>query len=266
MARRKTRRSDRLLTGGTQDGPRRDRGAGGGLWLYGRHAVEAALANPRRDVRRLIVLDPAALVVPPGRPAAEIRDRAGIESLLPPGAVHQGLAALVVPLPEVGVEDVCIAASDRPDAIVVVLDQVTDPQNVGAILRSAAAFGAIAVIQQSRHAPPVTGTLAKAASGGLEALMLADAVNIARALDDLRAAGFRTLGLDSEAPQSLATAPLDGRIALVLGAEGAGLRRLVRESCDILARLPTRPPVASLNVSAAAAAALYELARGRRQS
>lgn len=263
MARRKARRSDRLLSGEAQDRPRRERGAAGGLWIYGRHAVAAALANPRRDVRRLVVLDPDAVAVPDGRPAPEIRDRAGIEALLPPGAVHQGLAALVAPLPELGVEDVCIAASDRPDAVVVVLDQVTDPQNVGAILRSAAAFGAIAVIQQARHAPPVTGTLAKAASGGLEALMLADAVNIARALDDLRAAGFRTIGLDSDAPLTLAAAPAGGRVALVLGAEGAGLRRLVREGCDILARLPTRPPVASLNVSAAAAAALYELARGR---
>lgn len=261
MARRKTRRSDRLLGGGTPEGTRRDRGAG--LWLYGRHAVEAALANPRREVRRLVVLDPTTLVVPAGRPAPEIRDRAGIGTLLPPGAVHQGLAALVAPLPEVGVEDVCIAAAARADAIVVVLDQVTDPQNVGAILRSAAAFGAIAVIQQSRHAPPVTGTLAKAASGGLEAMMLAEATNIARALDDLRVAGFRTIGLDSEAPQTLATATASGRMALVFGSEGTGLRRLVREGCDVLARLPTRPPVGSLNVSAAAAAALYELARGR---
>lgn len=226
-----------------------------GPWLYGQHAVMAALANSRRTVRRLLATEEAARDLPSGlavRP--EPVDRRALDQLLP-GAVHQGLALLADPLPEPSFDDL-IAATDR-DSLFLVLDQVTDPHNVGAILRSAAAFGAAAVIVQERHSPPLTGALAKAASGATELVPLCRVVNLARALRDLKDAGVATIGLDSAAGPSLGEALAPGPLALVLGAEGEGLRRLVAETCDRLARLPTRPPLASLNVSNAAAIALY---------
>jgi 23S rRNA (guanosine2251-2'-O)-methyltransferase len=226
-----------------------------GPWLYGQHAVLAALANPRRTIRRLLATEEAGQDLPPGLEVRTERvDRRALDQLLP-GAVHQGLAVLADPLPDPSLDDL-IAATDQ-DSLFLVLDQVTDPHNVGAILRSAAAFGAAAVIVQERHSPPVTGTLAKAASGATELVALCRVVNLARALRDLKDAGVRTVGLDSEAGLSLAEALAPGPLALVLGAEGQGLRRLVAETCDALARLPTRPPLASLNVSNAAAIALY---------
>jgi 23S rRNA (guanosine2251-2'-O)-methyltransferase len=175
--------------------------------------------------------------------------------------VHQGVAALVEPLPDFEIEDVIAAAGDRANATIVVLDQVTDPHNVGAILRSAAAFGALAVLLTERHAAPETGVLAKAASGGLDVTPLVRVANLARAMEQLKEAGFWCVGLAGEADRTLAQANLTGKIALCLGAEGPGLRRLTREHCDLLAKLPTSGPIGHLNVSNAAAVALYELAR-----
>lgn len=234
---------------------------GGRAWLYGLHTVTAALANPNRRWRRLVVTAEARDAVPHGH-ECETLTRDEIDRLLPAGAVHQGVALLVEPLPEPVFAQVldAVVANDQP---VLVLDQVTDPHNVGAILRSAAAFGAGAVIVPERNAPRAAGVLAKAASGALDAVPFVRVVNLARALRDLKDAGYWCVGLDSAAPQRLAQADLSGRIALVLGAEGAGLRRLTRESCDAMLSLPTRPPIASLNVSNAAAVALYELARRR---
>lgn len=251
----------------------RQRPAAGGstLWLYGQHAVAAALANPQRRCLRLAATDIKAAEVlldalpNERRPPVEPADRAEIDALLPPGAVHQGLALLVAPLPEQSVGDICDATRDTADARVIVLDQVTDPQNVGAVLRSAAAFGAAAVIVQDRHAPPVTGTLARAASGALEQVALVRAVNLNRALGELKDAGFWAVGLAGEAEQPLAAIraanSTDSKCALVLGAEGAGLRRLTREACDMLVRIPIADTVESLNISNAAAVALYELTR-----
>jgi 23S rRNA (guanosine2251-2'-O)-methyltransferase len=233
--------------------------------------VTAALANPSRRIRRLIALADAAGAlgqlaaaaaarVPPGPP--EVVDRRGFDLLLPQGAVHQGMAIAAEPLPVRDIDDVLdgIAEAVGPQ-IVVLLDQVTDPHNIGAILRSAAAFAARAVVMPEHGAPPVTGALAKAASGALEAVPLLRVVNLARTLDRLKEAGFWCLGLEAGAEKTLADIDPGQRVALVLGAEGSGLRRLTRERCDLLARLPTRGEPASLNVSNAAAIALYELTR-----
>jgi 23S rRNA (guanosine2251-2'-O)-methyltransferase len=235
--------------------------------------VRAALANPRRRWRRLAVLpeqenEAAALV---GAARAErrgaldpiaVRDRAGLAVLLPEGAVHQGLALEVEPLDPADLDDVLRAAAVTGGrAVIVMLDQVSDPHNVGAVLRSAAAFGAAAVIVSEHAAPGASPTLAKAASGALDLVPLVRVVNLARALDRLKAEGFWSCGLDEDAAMPLSAIDLGARAVLVLGSEGSGLRRLVRERCDLLARLPTLPEMASLNVSNAAAVALYELAR-----
>ncbi|MGE0653465.1 MAG: 23S rRNA (guanosine(2251)-2'-O)-methyltransferase RlmB [Alphaproteobacteria bacterium] len=249
--------------------------AGGAYWIYGSHAVKAALANPQRRVQRLLLvpesdegreilaLSARELSDPRGMLGVESAERSEIARLLPEGAVHQGMAALVQPLSQIHLEEICDQAADQDQATVVILDQVTDPHNVGAILRSAAAFGALAVVLTDRNAPPETGALAKAASGALEALPLIRVTNLVRALDILKQAGFWCAGLAADGPQTLAEARLTGRVALVCGSEGEGLRRLTRERCDLLVRLPTRGPIGHLNVSNAAAVALYELVRDR---
>jgi 23S rRNA (guanosine2251-2'-O)-methyltransferase len=253
---------------------RRDRGhrgPAGAVWLYGLHAVAAALANPERQILRLLVTPEAAsaLAIPGdstqrGLPAAESQDRAALSDLLPPGAVHQGVAALVEPLDDPGLEVLCgdWSADGAPHAVVV-LDQVTDPQNVGAVLRSAAAFGAAAVVLTERHAASESGALAKAASGALEQVPLVRVVNLSRAIEQLKAAGFWCIGLDADGDKPLHAAPVEGAVAFLLGSEGAGLRRLTRAHCDHLVRLPTAGPIRDLNVSNAAAVALYEWARRR---
>jgi 23S rRNA (guanosine2251-2'-O)-methyltransferase len=245
---------------------------GPALMLYGVHAVSAAWLNPERQCRHLYGTPPAlaalAAVIEKAktlglkRPAPVAAERDAIERMLPPGAVHQGLALDSEPLPEVGLEDVLIAAGDGPIALVL-LDQVTDPHNVGAILRSAAAFGAKGVIVQSRHAPEVTGVLAKSASGAVEVVPILRETNLSRAIERLRDEGFFVAGLAETGAVTLAEAEFGRRVALALGAEGEGLRRLVAEHCTELVSLPTEPPIGSLNVSNAAAIGLYEIARRR---
>ncbi|SLN39880.1 TrmH family RNA methyltransferase [Oceanibacterium hippocampi] len=239
-------------------------------WLYGPHAVAAALANPARRCRRLLVtreawrrLEADGAALPAGLEAPTIVERERLDRELGPGAVHQGIALDAEPLDWPSLEQVC---ARRDGAVALVLDQVLDPQNVGAILRSAAAFGALAVIMTDRNAPPPLGSLAKAASGALEIVPLLREVNLARALDKLADCGYWRIGLDGEASHDLSAArPRDRQpVALVLGAEEKGLRRLTRENCDILARLPIEAGMESLNVSNAAAVALYELTRVRR--
>ncbi len=244
------------------------REAHGRQWLYGTHAVLAAIANPRRRCHRLLVTAQARHHLegrPAGAtPAAQECERRDIERVLPAGAVHQGLATLADPLPEVAIEDVLDAVAGRPDSVVVILDQATDPQNIGAVLRSAAAFGAEAVVMPTRHAPETTAVLAKAASGALETVPLVRVTNLSRAMAQLKDAGLWCVGFDAGAAATLAEAGLSGRLALVMGAEGTGLRRLTRESCDLLVRVPLTPAVESLNLSVAAAIALYEVARNNR--
>lgn len=242
-------------------------GPEGVLWLYGLHAAAAALANPVRRIERVLATGNAAHTLESALGRAglpvEAASAEAIAAVLPPGAVHQGIAVAVHPLPARDLDELCADLADRPDAILVALDQVGDPQNVGAILRSAAAFGADGLIVTQRHAPSVGGALAKAASGGLEHVPLIAVVNLARALDTLGEAGFLRVGLSGDAPDLLSALPESHRLVLVLGAEATGLRRLTRERCDALARLPTTPEMPSLNVSAAAAAALYEIRRRR---
>jgi 23S rRNA (guanosine2251-2'-O)-methyltransferase len=231
--------------------------------MYGQHAVLGALRNPRRKLRRLLVTAEAEATLRerfagPWQVAPERVERARFATFLPEDAIHQGIALLVEPLEPVRLED-ALAAADGP---VLLLDQVTDPRNVGAVLRSAAAFGAACVVLQDRHAPPETGALARAASGALDTVPVVRAVNLARAIATLQRHGLWVMGLAADAPRSLAEAmPRDRRVALVLGAEDTGLRRLQRETCDELVRLPMAPGVESLNVAAAAAVALYEVVR-----
>ena len=240
-------------------GPAKDSGD----WIWGWHAVEAALANPRRGAPvRLLATPERARQIEAGFGrvgALEIADNNLIAQALPQGASHQGVALRAGELETVGLEDF----EGGPGAVVLMLDQVTDPQNVGAILRSAAAFGAVGVVLQDRHAPKLSGALAKAAAGALEKTPIARVVNLSRALEELTEAGWRTVGLTGAAERSLSEV-LDGRpTVLVLGSEGEGLRRLVGEHCDELAKIPMPGGFESLNVSAAAAVALYEAARPR---
>lgn len=272
----KKRRGGRFQGRGTEPGhgqkshvSRHFRPSGEG-WIYGRHAVLAALANPARKLRSL-VMSPEAFaqyresvaqaLAAAGRAGGfgpEIRPKADIDRLLADGAAHQGFALNAEPLPESAIEDVCRGARDKARARVVVLDQATDPRNVGAVLRAAAAFAADAVVMQDRHAPPSGGVLAKVASGALERVALVRTVNLARALGLLKDAGFWCVGLDARADATLAQTDLTGKIALVLGAEGEGLRRLTRDSCDLLARIPMAENWESLNLASATAVALYE--------
>jgi len=248
--------------------------AGAERWIYGRHPVAAALANPERRWRRLAVLagvEALARTLAAGAAAVRrgdgepirVLDRDGFSAILPAGAVHQGLALEVEPLVAPDLDDVLGQAETAVGrSILVVLDQVSDPHNVGAVLRSASAFGARAVLMAGHGAPPVSGALAKSASGALERVPLVRVVNLARALDRLKQAQFWVCGLDETAPQALSALDLGRRVAIVLGSEGSGMRRLVRERCDHLARLPTLAAQPTLNISNAAAVALYELLRG----
>lgn len=243
---------------------RHDADQGADDWLWGWHAGLAALENPKREkpLRVVATRERAAELARrlPALGGVEIAEKAEIDRMLPQGAVHQGLALRAGEPPAAALEDL---PANR-GAVALMLDQVTDPQNVGAILRSAAAFGAVAVILQDRHAPRLAGALAKAAAGAVEQLAVVRVVNLSRALETLAELGWRAVGLAGRADGDLAEV-LDGApTVLVLGSEGEGLRRLVAEHCDTLARIPMPGGFESLNVSAAAAVALYEAARPRR--
>jgi 23S rRNA (guanosine2251-2'-O)-methyltransferase len=227
--------------------------------IYGWHAVQAALENPARRIKRLLVTPNGArrleeLGIKPSVAPAIVRPEE-IDRLLPPDAVHQGILAEADPLPAPALEDL------PPDGIVLVLDQITDPHNFGAIVRSAAAFAVSAIVTTARHSPEATGVLAKSASGGLEHVPLVLVQNLARAMGELKARGFLLVGLDESAEVDLADLPLKAPLALAMGAEGKGLRALTRETCDLLARLDLPGKIKSLNVSNAAALALYVAAR-----
>jgi 23S rRNA (guanosine2251-2'-O)-methyltransferase len=238
-------------------GARQSQLAAGRTRFWGRHAVIAALANPERVVRKLWGTREAVglLVLPPVLPVV-FADVADLGRMVPSDAPHQGLVIEVDPLEDIWLGDLLEQGADdrRP---LVILDQVTDPHNVGAMLRSAAAFDALGIVTQDRHAPPEGGALAKAASGALEVVPWVRVVNLARALEEIAEGGFWRIGMAGEAKATLDEALGGGKPAIVLGAEGEGLRHNVAQHCDLLARLPISPKVESLNVSNAAAIALY---------
>lgn len=256
---------------GPAEGPRGpSRGGGAGRadadnFLWGRHPVLAALANPaRRGAGRVLATPDRAEEIERDNLAhghrIEVVDAQGLTRMLPQGAVHQGMAFKVQPLEGVALE----AIAEPAEGLIVMLDQLTDPQNVGAIFRSALAFGARGIVVQDRHAPALAGALAKAAVGATERLPHARVTNLSRALERLADLGWRAVGLDGSGEQTLEEA-LDARpTVLVMGSEGDGIRRLVAEHCDALARIPMPGGFESLNVSNAAAVALYEAARAQR--
>ncbi|WP_066548535.1 MULTISPECIES: 23S rRNA (guanosine(2251)-2'-O)-methyltransferase RlmB [unclassified Sphingomonas] len=228
--------------------------------FWGRHAVLAALANPERTVRKLWGTREAlaALDLPPVLQIT-YADVADLARLVPGDAPHQGLVAEVEPLEDMWLGDLLEQGVNdtRP---ILMLDQVTDPHNVGAILRSAAAFDALGIVTQDRHSPPESGTVARSASGALEVVPWVRVVNLARALDEIAEAGYWRIGLTGAVDTTLAQALGPGKVCLVLGAEGEGMRHNTQAHCDTLARLPIGPKVESLNVSNAAAIALYAAA------
>ena len=233
----------------------RESGSDGPVILYGWHTVSAALANPERQIRKLYLTENAAKRLADEnietRVAPEIVRPSAIDQRLGPDAVHQGFLAEADPLPSPDIDTLA------QEGIVLVLDQITDPHNVGAIMRSAAAFAVKAIVTTARHSPEATGVLAKSASGALELVPLVTVQNLARALTELNDRGFMTVGLDSQGADDLGKVELQAPLALVLGAEGKGLRQLTRETCSVVARLDMPGEIKSLNVSNAAVLALY---------
>jgi 23S rRNA (guanosine2251-2'-O)-methyltransferase len=233
----------------------REANSDGPAILYGWHTVTMALANPERRIRKLFLTENAARRLSEEnvdtRVTPEIVRPGQIDQRLGPDAVHQGLLAEADPLPSPDIETLA------QEGMVLVLDQITDPHNVGAIMRSAAAFAVKAIVTTARHSPEATGVLAKAASGALELVPLVTVQNLARALNELNERGFMTVGLDSAGSEDLSAVALRQPLALVLGAEGKGLRQLTRETCSVVARLDMPGEIKSLNVSNAAVLALY---------
>ncbi len=235
--------------------------------LYGFHAVREAWLNETRLIQTLYLTPQAQKgfedTILEGRAKGLRRtepviiEKQKLERMLPRDAVHQGVALQCNPLEEMDVRDLVIRMLNKPRAVLAILDQVTDPHNVGAILRSASAFGLDGVIMQKKHAPALDGVLAKTACGALEHIPIAQATNLSRAIEELKEAGYHVMGLDERGRERLGDAPSPDKLALVLGSEGDGIRHLVKESCDSLICLPTQGAIASLNVSNAAAVAFY---------
>lgn len=229
------------------------------IYLYGKHPVSLALANKRRVVREVLVLSGSLdkIQIPKNVPF-KIVSKEQLDSLVGKEAVHQGIVARCQPLPQYDVMDLVDEVADKEHALFVVLDQVTDPHNIGAVLRSAAAFNACGVIVPQNGAPDETGVLAKSASGALELIPLVKVKNLTRAMQELKENGFWCIGLDGYAKHSVYQSKLPKKCVIVMGSEGDGLRRLTSENCDDTVKLPMNPAVESLNVSNACAIALYE--------
>lgn len=233
--------------------------------LFGIHAVREAWHNEKRYVHALYITESALKEFEPHlktsakRPQPQIVTKEELDRAFPSGTVHQGIALSAQALAEQSVMDLIIKGEQNKKSVILVLDQVTDPHNVGAILRSACAFGADGVVMQSKHAPEMAGILAKTACGAADHIPVAYETNLSRAIEKLQEHHYTIIGLDEHAPKGFGDLPKYERAVLVLGAEGPGMRRLIKEHCDVLVTLPTKPPIASLNVSNAAAVALYAL-------
>ncbi|MDH5723607.1 MAG: 23S rRNA (guanosine(2251)-2'-O)-methyltransferase RlmB [Alphaproteobacteria bacterium] len=237
--------------------------------LYGFHTVREAWLNEERIVQTLYLTPQSVRGFEETlsesqkrglkRPKPTIVEKQNLERLLPKGAVHQGTALTCAPLEEIDLQDFIIKSHSRERFCLAMLDQVTDPHNVGAIIRSACAFGIDGIIMQKKHAPTLDGVLAKSACGGIEHVPVAYVTNLNRAIEELRESLFLVCGLDSETDQFLSNIPANNKIMMILGAEGKGMRHSLREKCDLMVKLPTIGPIASLNVSNAAAIAFYAL-------
>ena len=267
-------RNDRPRPHGGGHGAQHNDAPRGRATIWGLHAVREAWLNPNRIIKSLYITEEGvedfAEIRAEGnerglnRPLPTITDRRGLDRLTAPGAVHQGIALDAMPLEEVFIRDLINAAAGRERSVIVMLDQVTDPHNVGAIMRSASAFGAIGIVMQKRHAPELDGVLVKTASGAAEHIPVAYETNLSRTLEELQEEGFVALALDERGDISLENLPAYDRAVIVMGAEGPGIRRLVKEHCDRLVRLPTGGPVGVLNVSNATAVALYALTTAKK--
>lgn len=268
VSRQDSRSPDRQRQDSRPAGTAETRGGRANLW--GAHAVRAAWLNAARRIRALYITEEMLATCTDmieearqaglDRPAPAIVDRRTLDRMTGgTGAVHQGIALDAGPLEEVSVQDLIISAENRPRSVIVMLDQVTDPHNVGAIMRSACAFNAVGIVMQRRHAPELDGVLVKTASGAAEHMPVAYETNLSRTLEQLQEAGFFAIALDERGEVSLEELPAYAKAVIVMGAEGPGIRRLVKEHCDRLVRLPTGGPVGVLNVSNATAVALYAL-------
>ena len=233
-----------------------------GLILYGKHAVMSALENPNRKIKKLLCTVENATYVKSKYPNLNVVtvDKKEIDKLIP-DATHQGYALFCNPLDNLSIEELCEMASNKSKCNVLILDQVTDPQNIGAIIRSCAAFGTMALIVQDKNSPQESGAMAKAAAGTMELVPVVRVTNLARSIETLKKNGFWIVGMDGYAKNNVDKIDKDAKLAVIMGSEGSGMRRLVEESCDINVRLPINDRVESLNVSTAAAIILYELSK-----
>jgi 23S rRNA (guanosine2251-2'-O)-methyltransferase len=242
--------------------------------LFGSHAVREAWLNPVREIYALYVTEQSISgydeILKEGRalkrPSPTILEKKQFDRMFPADTVHQGLAIEAKDLPEQGIRDIIIRGKNREKGLILILDQLTDPHNVGAIMRSACAFGCTGIIMQRKHAPALHGVLAKTASGAVEHMPVAYETNLSRSIEELKEAGYFVYGLDERGEQTTAEFAAKGipqYAALVLGAEGPGIRHLVKEHCDALLKLPTSGPISSLNVSNAAAVSLYAFTAGK---
>ena len=234
------------------------------LILYGKHAVLAAIKNPHRKISKILCTKENFEEIKKIKPQINIQvvERKEIDKLLPADAVHQGLAAFCNELPAVSIEELINISNQLENCHVLILDQVTDPQNIGAIIRSAVAFNTLALIVQDKNSPQETGSMAKASAGMIEHLPIIRVTNLSRTINQLKDAGFWTIGMDGYAKTSVSELKKGGKNAIIMGSEGKGMRRLVEENCDITIRLPMNEKVESLNVATAAAIVLYEINKG----
>lgn len=238
------------------------------LILYGRHAVIAAVQNPQRIINKILVTkdnydEMKSIIAKTSRNIGIVNtvDKKEIDHQLPHEAVHQGFAAHAKELESIGIDDIIVMAEDKSNCNVLVLDQVTDPQNIGAIIRTCVAFDALAMIVQDKNSPVETAAMAKASVGAIETLPICRVTNLSRAIQQLQNDGFWAIGMDGTADTTIDKIKKSGKNIIVMGSEGKGMRRLVEENCDIIVKLPISNKVESLNVSTAAAIALYEMSK-----